>query len=348
MDQLTRETNKIIIDEEKNEYKIPERKILTAYQKHLKKLEIITLGIYPIETTREIVLSHRGLKEIPHFISFYKKLETLIIINNEIEELNIDHLPVSLKSINISSNKIKHIPPTISLLRNLSIFVCNDNFVYGKVEHLPPSLTILHLSKNRINEINCNLPNLEVLDCRYNLIGELPKINVNKIRILRCSHNMIHTLPLKMSKITQLVVYDNLIQSIPNYSSLHISNYNIKIGDNPLYQICDIQTCDTTINNMEVFMNSICNEISLPNIYKIPGWRIMNPKILINGINRFRKIYYGSKYGWRFLKYILKKRREKIKRELMEKSAQMLLNPARIFAMLEMGEIDLENIDCIL
>lgn len=343
MDQLTRQINKLTIN--KNDFL--ERKILTGYEKHLKKLEIITLGIYPTETTREIVLSHRGLKEIPHFISLYKKLETLIIINNEIEELNVNHLPLSLRSINISSNKIKHIPPTISLLKHLSIFVCNDNFVYGKVEYLPPSLTILHLSKNRINEINCHLPNLEILDCRYNLITDLPQIDPNKIRILRCSHNMIHTLPLKMPNITQLNVYDNLIQSIPNYS-LHISNYNIRIGDNPLYQLCDIDTCDTTIYNMEIFMNSICDEISLPNIYKIPGWRVMNPKILINGINKFRRIYYGSKYGWRFLKYILEKRREKIKRELMEKSARIMLNPARIFVMLEKGEIDLENIDCIL
>ena len=59
---------------------------------------------------------------------------------------------------------------------------------------------------------------------------------------------------------------------------------------------------------------------------------------------RFRWNYYFLKFGRRFLYFLLKKRMAKHKYELMEMSAKISMNPARILRLLEIYDDDLEDI----
>jgi hypothetical protein len=82
------------------------------------------------------------------------------------------------------------------------------------------------------------------------------------------------------------------------------------------------------------YNNPICN-------YIFNGHKIKTKKI--NKLYKFRYNYYLRKYGKRIFYYLLKKKMMKIKQELLETSAKIMMNPKRIERLLEMDE-DLDDI----
>jgi hypothetical protein len=78
-----------------------------------------------------------------------------------------------------------------------------------------------------------------------------------------------------------------------------------------------------------IYNNSITN-------YIFNGYKVQTKKI--NKLYNFRYNYYLRKYGKRIFYYLLKKKMMKIKQELLETSAKIMMNPKRIERLLETDE----------
>lgn len=116
--------------------------------------------------------------------------------------------------MDLSENKIVHIPPKIS------------NF---------QSLKQLHLQKNRLidlpDEIGC-LKNLEHLDVSFNKLSELPSsiAGCSALKTINASNNAITNFPIGVCHALQIEVVDlssNLITELPDIGQLNAIELNL-------------------------------------------------------------------------------------------------------------------------
>jgi len=170
---------------------------------------------------------------------------------------------------------------------------------------------LYRLKINDIKQLN-ELPyigdsiDLGVLILDNNGLAKLPYLMKN-IHYLSCNNNKLREIPPLPNNLVHLYCGNNEIYVLPNINEkLYLSIYN-----NPIYNI-------------------IFDE-----------YQIQQKKI--NILYNFRYNYYLRKYGKLIFYYLLKKRMMKIKQELMETSAKIMMNPKRIERLLEIDE-DLEDI----
>jgi Leucine-rich repeat (LRR) protein len=189
------------------------------------------INLLPNET-KVIVLSNKGLIELPDLSRFYK-----------LEKLYCDR------------NYLKNIP----LIPTLKVLYCYDNELTSIPEF--PNLQILDCSSNKITNIPI-LNNLEYLICSYNQLTVIPFLP--KIRYLCCTNNKITNIE-KINSLQVLYCSRNELKNIPNLINLEklycSSNHFIILPELPklkiLYcfnnPICDITENDYYINNIEFF-----------------------------------------------------------------------------------------------
>ncbi|XP_064081682.1 E3 ubiquitin-protein ligase LRSAM1-like [Macrobrachium nipponense] len=108
---------------------------------------------------------------------------SLLLRNNNLSSLEKGgklHELCSLELLDLSNNKLSHLPESISKLKKLKVLKLSNN----KIKTLPHSfselrnLQELYLSSNRLSKVPtciCALPNLRVLTLKDNSITELPK-----------------------------------------------------------------------------------------------------------------------------------------------------------------------------
>jgi hypothetical protein len=171
------------------------------------------------------------------------------------------------------------------------------------IDNIPNWVQIIHCSNNRITHIN-KLPfYLRGLFCSNNKITNICELPIFLERLF-CQQNRLTCLPDLPDFCNMLLCYDNNLYSLPYLP------YSLKILR--------------------------CTDV--PYLY-YPESTFK----AINIINNFRFNYYSLKYGHKLLFYLLKTRLKPYKRELLENSAKMLMNPARILRLLDNG-IDVEYI----
>ena len=175
-----------------------------------------------------------------------------------------------------------------------------------------------------------NLHRLRINDIKQ--LNELPYLDDSiNLGVLMLDNNSLTRLPYLTKTIYYLCCSNNKLREIP---PLPDSLVHLYCENNDIYVLPFIN--DILYKNLYlvVFNNPICN-------YIFDGYKIQTKKI--NKLYKFRYNYYLRKYGKRIFYYLLKKRMMKIKQELMETSAKIMMNPKRIKRLLEMDE-NLEDI----
>lgn len=176
-----------------------------------------------------------------------------------------------------------------------------------------------------------NLHRLRINDIKQ--LNELPYLDDSiNLGVLMLDNNGLVKLPYLTKTIYYLCCSNNKLREIPPLPDNLVHLY---CENNELYVLPFIT--DNLYKNLYLVIynnNPICN-------YIFDGYKIQTKKI--NKLYNFRYNYYLRKYGKRIFYYLLKKRMMKIKQELLETSAKIMMNPKRIKRLLEMDE-DLEDI----
>ncbi|MEN2497434.1 MAG: Leucine-rich repeat containing protein, variant 2 [Marteilia pararefringens] len=170
---------------------------------HLCSLTNIS-NLTDLEELKAIDVSANSITSLPHSISNWKKLETLILNTNYIHNIceSIGKLQ-ELVYLDLSENNIKELPEEICALTNLHILEINSNHIkripdsFNKLK----SLKTLNLSNNKIRKLSNSLGGLkllQVIDLSSNQLDNLcfETIHVLKnLKILNLNNNNITKIP---------------------------------------------------------------------------------------------------------------------------------------------------------
>ncbi len=206
------------------------------------------------------------LTKIDIHIKDFKNLHTLILDHNEIKE--IENLPISLRSLNLNSNRITKIK-NLDLLKNLRSLYLRYNKI-SKIENLNccKSLRILDLSSNQIIKIE-NLNDIISLESLYLCLNKIVKIENLPIylRSLYLISNKIIEINLTEINLKTLNLSCNNIIKIENLSKhlhyLDLTHNSIEIMENlPIY----LRTLNLRCNYIETIGSSIIHLKYLRNL----------------------------------------------------------------------------------
>ena len=206
--------------------------------------------------------------------------------------------------------------------------------------------------------------NIIKLNCNYSKLKVLPDLSrFTQLRVLYCSNNRLTSIDNLPDQLEFIVCYNNritCINNLPYYlTGLFCNNNKIRyIKEIPFFLMrlfCN-DNCLTSLPDLPfLFEILMCHNNPLHSIPYMPfGIRSLYcqnvPPIYpdrrlytINTINTFRENYFTLKYGHKLLFYLIKKRMNKIKYELLETGAKLLGHPDHIMRLLEAG-VELEEI----
>lgn len=286
--------------------------------KNLEELNILYTGIDDISMIKNMnklrkidISSNNFKKEIPEeFFTTNKKLETLIARGLEVIHSDIDDIlkniynSNSLKHLDLSYNRLDHLPEPITKIPNLKTLVLSHNFLLDIPKNIGQlsKLEYLELDRNPLKNLSYNigkmpnvktlkmnetefstlpedigkLKNLEVLEINDNYkLKELPNTitNLKNLRVLSLSYTPINRLP------------EN-IHNLENLEELDVDSTNIDelpktIGKLKYLRILDfsgtkINTLPSSFKNLdpnktEVYaseLSDICNGLTGEQIKK--------------------------------------------------------------------------------
>jgi Leucine-rich repeat (LRR) protein len=141
-------------------------------------------------------------------------LRTINISRNRLSRLDLASL-VNLRRIDCSFNFISHVS---NIPINLKELYCSNNIIRTvPLNVFPRALEILDISRNRLFEINEYMPKyLKKLNCSENGILTIKKNCLNNIEEIDCSRNLLTSLSIGIfsQKLKTLECYNNLIYEI--------------------------------------------------------------------------------------------------------------------------------------
>jgi len=246
---------------------------------NIKKLNISNNKIKYINTTERNVNIPKTLEYIDITGNM---IETLIIKNTNIIE--IYGIPNTIKNINVSNNKLKHINlpqdiniKSLDLSRNkftsipiLSNSIDNLNVSRNQIQNiqnLTNTITKLNLSNNQIREIKNLTNNIIELDLSDNQIQEIKNLT-NAITKLDLSMNQIQNIQNLTNNIIELDLSTNRIQEIQNLTNsiqkLNLSNNQIREIQNISNSIIELDLSNNQIQEIQNLSNRII-ELDLSN-----------------------------------------------------------------------------------
>lgn len=158
-----------------------------------------TLEFLVESPVRALQLSNNALLDFPvHFARSTMKhtLEELVLHSNSLVQfpLEVARCCVELRTLDVSSNKLRSIPPEIGRLENLEVLVLSRN----ELETLPDELTLLA----QLRDFKCDRNRLRALPLGIGRLAHLALIDV--------SFNQLETLPTSMTSLAALeCVYAN-------------------------------------------------------------------------------------------------------------------------------------------
>ncbi|CAI9735425.1 leucine-rich repeat-containing protein 69 [Octopus vulgaris] len=217
---------------------------LDLSQKHLR---ICPDLICQLRKLQKVILTNNELNELPDDFGNLKQLQLLDIAGNEFQILpvQIQHLP-NLKKVLAYRNKIKNLPPGIfGGLKSLTVLNLNKNELHRIPAEIGGLINLKYFSAEHnhltgLPEELCQLQQLEVLHVGYNSLVTFPENlgslqNLNELYIHR---NHLEELPKSISKCIQLTVLDvasNNLNIFPvEFDKLHLKRFHYEC--NPLLQ----------------------------------------------------------------------------------------------------------------
>lgn len=310
------------------------------------------------DDTEVININGKGVTYIPD-LSRFTKLTDLHCKINSLTEL--PQLNDTLETLNCTHNQLIRLP---ALPNSLKTLLCD----YNSLEELPElndNLEILSCMANALTFLPSLSQKLELIYCGNNLLRSLPEFNVN-LKVFGCSnqndvggrsynndinYNVIRSLPEFNENMEYLTVNNIGLTSLPKLNAklfyiycernqlerLPILNEKLKIlsccGNN-IRQLPDLN------KDMDVFCKS--NPLD---VYFFRQYNHIDTIILVNTINRFRFVYYSTKYGDKFFYKFVKRRLNVYRDELLETQARLMYSPSRIERLFTTGEIKLDDLE---
>lgn len=195
---------------------------------------------YDLTDTLTVDLAKNRLSEIPKDLLRFKPLEKLILNTNiirSIPDINVNQLKC-IKILDLNSNRLTYLPPSICNLISLEILTVNNNKLVSLPEEIGrlEKLIQLDVSCNEITHLPIQMGDmtaLRSLNVRRNLLVELPKeLSQLKLVSFDCTSNRISKLPLsyrEMVTLIDLLVDNNPLEVPPAHvctkGLLHIMKY---------------------------------------------------------------------------------------------------------------------------
>lgn len=224
------------------------------------KISEIPKAIFNLSSLQELILYDTQIATVPSEIKKLKSLKKFAInqlpftpedsfIKLNLEEAfeNLSQCE-NLKELNLNYNGIKQIPEKINLLKQLEVFLAQDNLLvsYPKAIHNLTKLKELNFGVNHLKEIPTGIGQLSQLKTLKlnsnwqqnfdvkNLFDEIDQLTVLEILDLH-SCQSIKEIPETISSLTKLKKLDldnNLITKLPK-SILNMTHLNVlRIGSN--------------------------------------------------------------------------------------------------------------------
>ncbi|XP_026823386.1 leucine-rich repeat-containing G-protein coupled receptor 4-like [Rhopalosiphum maidis] len=156
--------------------------LMNTFVMATNNLTDITNGSFPT-TLRKVQLAANNLTELNGNLRNQKELEWLYLSNNRIKNLD-GELPIDndkLIVLDVSKNRLTHLPPELNCLKALRYFYCTYNQLTGLNKTLSKSrkLVWLELTGNKIQELASDefeeASMIEVLELSNNCIKHLNK-----------------------------------------------------------------------------------------------------------------------------------------------------------------------------
>ena len=210
-------------------------------------------------------------------------------VNKDIKNLNLSnnkltHLPVEigqltqLTELDLSYNKLTQLPVEIGHLTQLTILYLYDN----NITQLPVEignlsrLTTLYLYDNKLTKLPVEigqLAQLTTLHLQNNKLTQLPvKIgNLTRLTTLYLSNNKLTQLPVEIGHLTQLTIlylYDNNITQLPveignlsRLTTLYLQNNKLTHLPVEIGQLTQLTTLHLSDNRIENLLNPIIQRV---------------------------------------------------------------------------------------
>ncbi|CAM9250870.1 unnamed protein product [Scytosiphon promiscuus] len=145
----------------------------------------------------------------------YSKVQTMPACMNRLGEMG------QLVSLKLSQNKLRSLPSSICLCRNLEVLEANDNYL----EKLPAKLGEMKRLKNLRLDVNC--------------LSELPPsmVQLERLEELCLTSNFFATFPefaMKMSGLKKLLLGNNQLKKLPYSIGFLTSLQTLQLYNNPL------------------------------------------------------------------------------------------------------------------
>lgn len=250
VNQLSEESDKIIIEELEKELEISIKKLNKVNGRNIsvqfnEKDRVIGLSlpncnladipekIMDLTSLHYLFLNSNKIKSLPNSIKNLKSLLELSLNKNNLETLPESTCELnSLKSIDLSQNNLINLPNSIGILKSLKILNLESN----SIKRLPDSfdslesLEELYLGWNKLQFIPIQilyLKNLKILELKNNELVTLPPTinDLINLEILDLSRNMILNIPDtfgKLIKLQKLDLNSNKINFLPfEFRELH-------------------------------------------------------------------------------------------------------------------------------
>lgn len=191
------------------------------------RLTRLPVELAQLTSLERLNISHNSLTEIPGWLSRLTQLRGLYAVGNEISAIHGDISQLALTHLNLTSNRLLHLPARLSELSRLELLQVADNRLGRVPESIGELRSLTHLDLSR-NEI-ANLPStiggaqsLRTLDIRHNRLRRLPPElgNLERLEELRLDGNQLEEpLPLLAERGTRSILdyLRSLEDGLPSY-----------------------------------------------------------------------------------------------------------------------------------
>ena len=218
--------------------------------------------------TKEIILAHQNLKQIPKEIGNLQELQTLGLSYNQLTEIpkEIGNLQ-QLQRLLLFSNQLTEIPKEIGNLQQLQILL----LYFNRLTKIPKEignlqqLQKLYLTYNQLTEIPKKIGNLQQLQKLYlsgNQLTEIPKEigNLQELQTLYLSSNKLTEIPKEIGNLQELqtlYLLNNQLTEIPKeignlqqLQTLDLSNNQLAKIPKEIGNLQQLQTLDLSNNQL--------------------------------------------------------------------------------------------------
>ncbi|GAB4025111.1 hypothetical protein GCM10028773_50000 [Spirosoma koreense] len=288
---------------------IPQKRTVRRGPGIISTLEAARATTRP-DTVTMLALNQLNLSTVPDLVYQFPKLEELDLSNNALTELparltadipSLKRLSVyrnaipddsvfitrnkHLRSLNLQSNRLTHIPKAVRQNRRLeSLWMGNNQLKEVDVRllrrlHRLTDLNLYNASLTRLPNSMGRLKHVKVLDLYYNKLTELPRQlgRMKRLEQLAIAHNDLKELPISLAKLRRLQVlfaHHNRLSQLPTdfqrLRQLRVLDvgYNwFSVAPNVLGALPSLEELDLNNNNLQEFPNVLLSIKNLKKVY---------------------------------------------------------------------------------